>query len=318
MSASHETLLSPTDIERDLSSGRSQPLRPTDRLLRLETRRRPTTTGPRALATALAARALGAVHPRLARPALLRLWLTPWVHPTARRTIDDLPVDLVPWSLETAEGTLHGYAGGVGPTAVMVHGWAGRAADLRHIAADLIASGWRVVAPDLPAHGATAGRTTDVLAMSRALAGVLGHERPAALVAHSFGFPVTTMAIEEGADVPATIVALAPGRRMRHALDGFVRRARLPQRLARELRLAIEDRWGEQIWQELDVDDALPGLPPGGVVIHDRDDDDVAHTDGCQIAAAWPGATLVTTEGLGHRRILRDAGVRAVVIDALG
>ena len=30
-----------------------------------------------------------------------------------------------------------------------------------------------------------------------------------------------------------------------------------------------------------------------------------------RIAAAWPGARLLTTDGLGHRRVLRDAGVVA-------
>jgi hypothetical protein len=38
---------------------------------------------------------------------------------------------------------------------------------------------------------------------------------------------------------------------------------------------------------------------------------------GAAIAAAWPGAELVTTEGLGHRRILRDPAVVARVTDFL-
>ena len=32
-------------------------------------------------------------------------------------------------------------------------------------------------------------------------------------------------------------------------------------------------------------------------------------SDGAAIANAWPGARLVTTTGLGHRRILRDEHV---------
>ena len=32
-------------------------------------------------------------------------------------------------------------------------------------------------------------------------------------------------------------------------------------------------------------------------------------SDGAAIAGAWPGARLVTTTGLGHRRILRDERV---------
>jgi pimeloyl-ACP methyl ester carboxylesterase len=47
------------------------------------------------------------------------------------------------------------------------------------------------------------------------------------------------------------------------------------------------------------------------LVFHDRDDRDVAWTDGEAIAAAWPGAELVSTAGLGHRRIVHDPGVVA-------
>jgi len=47
------------------------------------------------------------------------------------------------------------------------------------------------------------------------------------------------------------------------------------------------------------------------LVIHDRDDPTVPWADGAAIATAWPGAELVTTTGLGHRDLLRDASVVA-------
>lgn len=59
-------------------------------------------------------------------------------------------------------------------------------------------------------------------------------------------------------------------------------------------------RLGAELW--------LPLL-----VVHDRDDDEVAWSDGAAIARAWPAAELVTTRGLGHRRILRDPAVVARV-----
>jgi hypothetical protein len=40
-------------------------------------------------------------------------------------------------------------------------------------------------------------------------------------------------------------------------------------------------------------------------VLHDRDDAEVPWQHGAGVAAAWPGAKLVLTGGLGHRRILR-------------
>jgi hypothetical protein len=47
------------------------------------------------------------------------------------------------------------------------------------------------------------------------------------------------------------------------------------------------------------------------LVVHDHDDDEIGWTEGAAIAASWPGAQLVTTSGLGHRRVLRDEHVAA-------
>jgi pimeloyl-ACP methyl ester carboxylesterase len=305
------------DVMQDLEAGRSLPLPPTEHPLRLRTPPRPTLPGRTFLRTSLAARALGRIHPRLARRWLLRLWFTPWVHPKALQVIDAVPSQLATWSLPVGGRTLHGYTGGTGRTVVLVHGWAGRAADWRHLAADLIADGWRVVVPDLPAHGRTAGERTDLFELGRALAVVLDHERPAAIVAHSLGFPTTLRALEEGAPVPTAIVALAPGRKLGHAVDGFTARAGLRPALAGELRRAIEHRFGRDIWTVLDVDPVLADLDVAGLVIHDADDQDVPITDGRAIAERWPRAAFRMTSGLGHRRILRDETVRRVVVDAV-
>jgi pimeloyl-ACP methyl ester carboxylesterase len=302
------------DVLRDLEAGRSLPLRPADRLVHLSSPPRPTAGGASFLRSSLAASVLARVHPRLARRSLLRLWFTPWVHPAARLPIVDLPVDVAPWSLGEGENVLRGYTAGSGSTVVLVHGWSGRAADWRHLAADLVAAGHRVVVPDLPAHGSSPGRRTDLFELGDALAEVLVHERPAAVVAHSLGFPTTVLALQHGAPAPATIVAVAPGRRLAHAVAAFVVRAQLRPALADELRRGIEARFGAEVWSELDVDGSLPTLGVPGLVVHDRDDDEVPLDDARSIAERWPGAELITTAGLGHRRIVRDATVRAAIV----
>ena len=69
------------------------------------------------------------------------------------------------------------------------------------------------------------------------------------------------------------------------------------------------ERWLGASWDEFDIP-ALAAAQSGPLlVIHDRGDAEVPWSDGAAIAAAWPGARLVTTEGLGHRRILKDEGV---------
>lgn len=306
-----------TDVLEDLEAGRSLPVRPGDRLVRLASRRRPTLGGRTFASYYLSARVLGRIHPRLARRILLGLWLTPWVHPSATKPVHDLAGEFHAWSLESDGTVLHGYAGGAGPTVVLVHGWAGRGADWRHLASDLVAAGWRVVVPDLPAHGLTPGRRTELFALGQAVAAVLDEERPAAVVAHSMGFPATVVALEAGAPSPTTLIALAPGRRIAHAVAGFARQAELRPALADQLRRGLEQRFGTDVWDVLDVDRVVPLLEADGLIIHDADDDEVPLSDARRIAASWPGAELVTTDGLGHRRILRDGSVRARIVQEL-
>jgi pimeloyl-ACP methyl ester carboxylesterase len=45
------------------------------------------------------------------------------------------------------------------------------------------------------------------------------------------------------------------------------------------------------------------------LIVHDLDDAEVPYREGQLLAHSWSGARLVTTAGLGHRRILRDARV---------
>lgn len=317
MNNSPAPILTLSDVMLDLEAGRSLPLRQTDRLADLTSLPRPALGGPAFLRTYATARVAGRLHPRLARPALEELWFTPWVHPSALRPMTDVPVGFQPWGLHVGGRELRGYTVGSGPTVVLVHGWASRGADLRHVAVRLVDAGWRVVAPDLPAHGRTAGRRTDLFELGRALHAVLDRERPEAVVVHSMGFPTLTIAIEQGAEVPPSIVALAPGRRMAHALQAFGRRARLGPHLVAELRRALEARFGPDVWEALDVDRIVPLLDSRGLVIHDSQDDEVPLRDAEAIVAGWRGARLVTTEGLGHRHLLRDDAVLTKVAAAL-
>jgi pimeloyl-ACP methyl ester carboxylesterase len=60
---------------------------------------------------------------------------------------------------------------------------------------------------------------------------------------------------------------------------------------------------------ELDGPELAPRLRTELLVVHDRDDREVPYEDGEETASRWPGARLVTTTGLGHRRILGDRDV---------
>jgi pimeloyl-ACP methyl ester carboxylesterase len=74
------------------------------------------------------------------------------------------------------------------------------------------------------------------------------------------------------------------------------------------MQAAVEERYGRR-WEELELARIAPRLQASALVIHDRNDGVVPWEQGATVARQWPGAKLMTTQGLGHRRILADEAV---------
>ena len=76
----------------------------------------------------------------------------------------------------------------------------------------------------------------------------------------------------------------------------------------------VERRLGAR-WEDFEVPSLAARIEtPPLLVLHDREDRETSWREGAEIADAWPHARLVTTTGLGHRRLLRDPEVVASVV----
>ena len=82
----------------------------------------------------------------------------------------------------------------------------------------------------------------------------------------------------------------------------------MPEAVRKGMQAAIEERYGVR-WESLEVPRVAPRLSAHALVIHDRDDRLMPWAHGATIARHWPNAKLMSTEGLGHRRILSDERV---------
>jgi pimeloyl-ACP methyl ester carboxylesterase len=209
---------------------------------------------------------------------------------------------------------LHAVTWGSGDPVYLVHGWGGRSEQLGGFVAPLVAAGQRVIAFDGPGHGASpAGshgpRTTAIPELADALRAAVGeHGRPQAVIAHSMGAAVAAHAMRAGLR-PAALVLLAPAADPRWVLDRFVRRLGAGPRVRAGLERAVVRRVGLP-WEAFDVPSLARVLPvPPTLVVHDVADREVGPEHGRAITDAWPGARLVVTDGLGHRRLLRDPAV---------
>jgi pimeloyl-ACP methyl ester carboxylesterase len=204
---------------------------------------------------------------------------------------------------------------------VMVHGWEHRASFWRAWIAPLLAAGYRVLALDAPAHGASAGRMLTLPSYGAALQAVLataGEVR--AIVAHSFGAAVVAglpVRLPNAAPLPRLVLLSAPVS-PRAVAGRFADLLRLSPDVLQYFVQHMQKLAGREI-DSFAVAAAGPAIEAEQVLlIHDEQDAIVPFAEGQQIAAAWPQVKFMPTHGLGHNRILRDAGVVQNAVTFIG
>ncbi|OEJ97411.1 alpha/beta fold hydrolase [Streptomyces thermolilacinus] len=200
---------------------------------------------------------------------------------------------------------------------LLVHGWQSRGSRLSGFVPGLLDQGYSVVTFDAPGHGDATGRSTSILEY-RDIVGAL-HDRYGtfeALVAHSLGALGSFFALRHGARAER-IVTVSGVCDYAHLVDEFCAQLRLGARLKGQLYKRIGARLfaGEPADRmPFSITHMAEEVTSPVLVIHDEDDTRIVVAQARRIAGAFGGrARLVTTRGLGHRRILGDPDVvRAV------
>ena len=253
---------------------------------------------------------LGAVSPRTAGRIALRLFCTPQRHhrPHWEKQIADRGDTLRLGSNLAAHSWPPSSQGDVGArrgTVLLVHGWEGRGTQLGGFVHPLVAAGFRVIALDSPAHGESSGTRTDLIETTEAVRKVGRHLGPlAGVLAHSFGGAVITLALERGLDAAAVVLIAAPSS-VEDVIGRFGELAGVSGASMRAFREGIERQTGVRV-EDVEIFERVAQLHVPALIVHDRDDREVPFHDAERLAARWPGATLLATSGLGHRRVLRD------------
>lgn len=255
-------------------------------------------------------------------PALVARWgLYAWCRPARPHRRHDVPGGTA-WTLPFGRSRILGRTWGEGPPVYLVHGWGGYGTQLAAFVTPLVDAGLRVVTYDAPSHGdsgpgAFGPRQSTLPEMVDALAAVVQEHGPArGIVGHSLGGATSALAVLDGVAAPDRLALVAPmGDPMPYTHDfahvlGFSEATRVRM-------VALMEQRAMRSMTEFDIParaaaHASP-LPPL-LVAHDEQDKEAAYTDGVAVASAWPGGRLLTSTGLGHRRILRDEATVAEIV----
>jgi pimeloyl-ACP methyl ester carboxylesterase len=250
---------------------------------------------------------LSRMAPSLAAEAASRLFV---LVPRVPRPRGEAAAFLASGEAFTVHGAgrrLAAWSWGNGPAIVLAHGWGGRGTQMRAFVPPLVGAGYRAVVFDGPAHGTSAGRSTNLPAFGDAIAAVARATGARGVVAHSMGGAATLVALSRGFSLSRAVLLGAPSNAERIWRD-FSRALGLSGAVAADARRRLERRVGEN-FGELNVSSFASRITAPVLVVHDRNDDEVPWSEGEENARLLPGGFLVTTNGLGHRRLLRDGAV---------
>ena len=219
--------------------------------------------------------------------------------------------DAEPFELRTSSSTvIKGWRWGVDPAPLVIlfHGWEGRGSQLAAFAGPLVRSGFRVIAFDAPGHGSSSGLQSSLPHFAWSLRSVADAEgTPHAIIGHSLGCAAATLAMRDGLAIPKAVY-MAPPLNPSDYTRQFGAVFGLSDEVIHGLRKRIEERFLRK-WDDYSLATMAPAMSANLLVFHDRDDVETPWVGGARLVELWPNSRLVTTEGLGHRRILREPSV---------
>jgi pimeloyl-ACP methyl ester carboxylesterase len=266
--------------------------------------------------------ALGAsqrLWPQLAVRAACKLFLTPlppkWLN---RGKPWDASWRVEAWPFEEASLTVYSQSVAPhGPIALLVHGWGGHAGQMLALAQALANQGLRPVIVEMPGHGRSAGSESTLPQFTRAIDYVTARLRQQGhslrvLVAHSLGATASAYVASRGLPIER-LVLLAPAASPPAYTHLFAQVFGLSETTRAAMQKRIEAREGI-LMPQFEPQAVGPRVRVPTLVVHDRNDSINRFADGQAYTAAINDARLVTTEGLGHRKILKDAQVLGQVV----
>lgn len=257
--------------------------------------------------------ALAALSPRAAAAAAAPIFFRTPARRARTAAEREVLARAEPLALGRGADRLAAWRWGAGPVVLLAHGWGGCAGQLTPLVGPLLGAGFSVVALDAPGHGASPGRSASIPRFAEAMARAAAAAGPLhGVVAHSMGGAAFTLAAARG--LPARrAVFLGPPADAAAWYRGFVGWLGLPARAEPALLARVEALAGERL-DRLNARALGPAMRVPLLVIHDRQDREVPLAAGEEVARSAADGRLLVTDGLGHRRILRDPGVAGAVV----
>lgn len=260
-------------------------------------------------ATRLFFRFFSRIAPTLTIHVAARLFTTPF----SKRPLSDMEKEVlskatrfsIPYQSDS-ELIAYRWGESSAPIVLFVHGWTGTASSFVLFIEPLVSRGFQVVAYDGPAHGASPGKTANLIEWTDSvIAAIRKLNQVHCIIGHSLGAGAILVASSRGLNTDK-IVMIAPLNNIISVTEDFATQLSIPN----ETIVGVRDRIAVKYQQQLatygsnwnDIFHSKFKVPT--LILHDQRDKEIPWENAKAIAEQWPWATFLTTQGLGHRRIL--------------
>ena len=199
---------------------------------------------------------------------------------------------------------------GRGPAILFVHGWNGRGVNLAYFFKALIDAGYSVITYDAPAHGESDGQFTNYFELTDTVRAFfdpsLGFDIQG-IIAYSIGASAAINCISKE-KLSIDTVLIAPALKLKEILFNHFNHHGVPRTVYQNLIAELERNYGYDLQQDNPYDLAKT-IAAKMLIVHDKDDRTIPYMDSKILSEKTDNVDLHTTEGLGHKRILRDKAV---------
>lgn len=204
---------------------------------------------------------------------------------------------------------------GQGPGILFVHGWNGRGVNFAYFFKSFIDTGYSVITYDAPAHGQSEGQVTNYFELSDTVRSFLDPSygfNIQGIIAYSIGASAAINCMSK--DRPSVdAVLIAPALKLKEILFNAFNYHGVPEFIYQDLVADMERYYGYDVHQD-NPDVLAKTISTKMLIVHDKDDRTIPYTDSKILSDKTDNFYLHTTEGLGHKRILRDNAVVDVIM----
>lgn len=249
------------------------------------------------------------ISPRFTEGFIKHFFFNPGKYKSTSEEIDILE-NSVSFRIRVHDKKLKIWKWGNEPGILLVHGWNGRGIQFHKFIKPLVNAGYTPIIFDGPAHGDSEGRHTSYFEFSDAVRELMHPKHGLnikAIVGHSMGASAAINCLSKDRN-NVKLVLIAPAFFINDTLNYTLLKFGVSQKIFDGIIEKYEKKYGYSLKND-DPINLIGDLDTDILIIHDAQDRATPLDESKKIASTHDNIRLVTTDGYGHSRIVKQEDV---------